>query len=377
MSALRRLIIGTASALKVNVAKRFTEKFYPNYYQLVPVNCDHLGLPAQPIGQSTYLCGHARLESIRKDYPDCDYLVIESGADLGNKKTGGFDFCTAFFEKDGLLAISDHNNIHPAMRPLIHCEFIDELVKLPITRKGQIEGYEKTLGQIMKDQDPTIDDKNWMKTQFIDRSDQIYATLEAVHNQQVQSQKDKAEIISTYTIHKDYPQKGVDFQDVFSVFRNGEINRKMMDLLITRYRYSQLDYVIGLEARGFCLGYALAYELTKLTGHSVGFLPIRKADAKLPGDTVSTTYKKEYGTDSCKMAVVAEKGKRVVVIDDLVALGGTMGAGATLALMQDFDVVDCCAIRQVNPLEEGAKTQIGRPYTILLRDPANGSHSKL
>jgi adenine phosphoribosyltransferase len=371
MSTLRRLVLGTTSALKVSVAKKFVDKYYANYYQLMPVNCDILNLPAQPIGQSTHLCGYARLEFIRQKYPDSDYLTIESGANLGDGAGPGFDFCTSFFEKDGLLAIADHPNIHPSIRPRIDREFINQLVKLPLIRKGKIEGYERTLGQIMKDADPSIDDKNWMKTQLIDRADQIEATLDAVYRNQVRSQKNKAEIISTYQIYKDYPQKGVDFQDVFSVFRNGLVNLKMMDLLITRFRYSQIDYVIGLEARGFCLGYTLAYELTKLTGHAVGFLPVRKDDSKLPGEVIKTSYRKEYGVDICKMPIVKEKGKRVIIIDDLVAVGGTLGAGLQLALMQGFEVVDCCAIRQVNALEDNAKKQIGRPYTILLRDSAS------
>lgn len=370
MSALRHLVLGTTSALKVSVAQKFADKYYPNYYQLTPVNCDILGLPAQPIGASTHLCGHARLEFIRQQFPDADYLTIESGANIDGEHHG-FDFCTAFFEKDGLLAVADHHDIPTSMRPQIDRQLIDQLVKLPIIQKGQIQGYDKTLGQIMKDGDPSIDDKNWMKNQSIDRIDQIEMTLDAVHKNQVQSQKDKEDIIATYQIYKDYPQKGVDFQDVFSVFRNGQVNMKMMDLLITRFRYSQIDYVIGLEARGFCLGYTLAYELTKLTGHPVGFLPVRKDDSKLPGDVIKTSYRKEYGVDICKMPIVKEKGKRVVIVDDLVAVGGTLGAGLQLAVMQGLEVVDSCAIRQVNVLEDNAKKQIGRPYTILLRDPVS------
>jgi adenine phosphoribosyltransferase len=196
----------------------------------------------------------------------------------------------------------------------------------------------------------------------------IEATLIALDDKMTQSEKNRDQVIQSYTIYKDYPQKGVDFQDVFSVFSNGIMNAKLMDLLVARFRYAQLDYVIGLESRGFCLGYALAYELTKLTGKSVGFLPVRKEDAKLPGqDIIRVKYTKEYGTDSFKMVNISQKGKRVVVLDDLIGLGGSMWAGLQLALMQEFDVVDCCALRQVDSLQTQALKQIGRSYTILLQ----------
>ncbi len=122
----------------------------------------------------------------------------------------------------------------------------------------------------------------------------------------------------------DFPRKGIQFRDVTTLFKDGPGFREAIDALAARYRDQKVDLIAGIEARGFVLGAALAYAL------GVGFVPLRKS-GKLPGKTLRQAYQLEYGTDSIELhddAVVP--GSRVVLVDDLIATGGTAGAGAAL-----------------------------------------------
>lgn len=122
----------------------------------------------------------------------------------------------------------------------------------------------------------------------------------------------------------DWPQPGVQFRDITPLLQNPKVFRVLIDIFLERYADAKLDLIAGLDARGFILGSVVAYEL------NLGFVPIRKK-GKLPFTTVSEQYELEYGsatvelhTDACK------SGDRVLLIDDLIATGGTMIAGKKL-----------------------------------------------
>ena len=122
----------------------------------------------------------------------------------------------------------------------------------------------------------------------------------------------------------DWPQAGVQFRDITTLLQDPKVFRVLIDIFLARYADAKLDLVAGMDARGFILGSVVAYEL------NIGFVPIRKK-GKLPFTTVSESYELEYGsatvelhTDACKA------GDRVLLIDDLIATGGTMMAGKKL-----------------------------------------------
>jgi adenine phosphoribosyltransferase len=122
----------------------------------------------------------------------------------------------------------------------------------------------------------------------------------------------------------DWPQAGVQFRDITTLLQDPKVFRVLIDIFLGRYADAKLDLVAGMDARGFILGSVVAYEL------NIGFVPIRKK-GKLPFTTVSESYELEYGsatvelhTDACKA------GDRVLLIDDLIATGGTMMAGKKL-----------------------------------------------
>ncbi|OHD63002.1 MAG: adenine phosphoribosyltransferase [Spirochaetes bacterium RBG_13_51_14] len=122
----------------------------------------------------------------------------------------------------------------------------------------------------------------------------------------------------------DFPKKGIIFRDITTLLSDREGFRMTIDAFIRRYSRMDIDYIAGVEARGFLIGGAIAYELRK------GLVPIRKK-GKLPFKTVSHEYELEYGTDTIEMHIDAvAKGDRVLIIDDLLATGGTALACAKL-----------------------------------------------
>jgi len=136
----------------------------------------------------------------------------------------------------------------------------------------------------------------------------------------------------------DWPVPGVMFRDITPLLSNPRVFRVLIDQFVHRYFDARPDVVAGLDARGFIIGSVLAYEL------GVGFVPIRKK-GKLPFTTVEETYELEYGSATVEMHTDAVKaGDRVVLIDDLIATGGTMMAGKKLLERLGAVVIEGAAI---------------------------------
>ena len=118
----------------------------------------------------------------------------------------------------------------------------------------------------------------------------------------------------------DFPKKGVGFKDITPLLKDAAAFKHVIDLLTERYHDKGVEVVVAMEARGFILGAPLAYNL------GVPFVPVRKA-GKLPAETVSAQYSLEYGTDSFEMHKDAIlPGQKVLIVDDLLATGGTVAA---------------------------------------------------
>jgi adenine phosphoribosyltransferase len=136
----------------------------------------------------------------------------------------------------------------------------------------------------------------------------------------------------------DFPREGILFRDVTTLFADARGFRMAIDQLLHPYAGERIDRVAGLEARGFILGGAIAHQL------SVGFVPIRKK-GKLPGATVAQEYTLEYGEAVMEMHDDAlEPGERVLLVDDLLATGGTAEAGIRLIERLGAEVAGCAFI---------------------------------
>ena len=136
----------------------------------------------------------------------------------------------------------------------------------------------------------------------------------------------------------DFPHEGIMFRDVTTLFSDPRGLRLAIDQLLEPYVGQKIDKVIGLEARGFILGGAVAHQL------GVGFVPVRKR-GKLPGKTISQDYKLEYGEATVEIHEDAlESGERVLIVDDLLATGGTAVAGIKLVEQLGAQVVSCAFV---------------------------------
>lgn len=139
---------------------------------------------------------------------------------------------------------------------------------------------------------------------------------------------------------KDFPKEGIVFKDITTLLNDKEAFGVLMNHLYQRYKDYNLDYIAGIDARGFIFGAALAQML------GLGFVPIRKK-GKLPYTTISEKYALEYGVDEIEVHIDAfgeNKGSRVLIIDDLIATGGTANAAATLVNQTGAECVECCFI---------------------------------
>jgi adenine phosphoribosyltransferase len=141
----------------------------------------------------------------------------------------------------------------------------------------------------------------------------------------------------------DFPHKGIMFRDVTTLLLDHKAFKDTIDIFVERYGGQKVDVIVGIEARGFIFGPPIALAI------GAKFVPMRKPK-KLPGPVIRQEYSLEYGTDCIEMHVGAiEKGERVVVIDDLIATGGTLGAAIKLLEKIEAEIVECgCLIELVD-----------------------------
>ena len=150
---------------------------------------------------------------------------------------------------------------------------------------------------------------------------------------------------------KDFPKEGIVFKDITTLLNNKEAFGVLMNHLYQRYKEYNLEYIAGIDARGFIFGAALAQML------GIGFVPIRKK-GKLPYTTISEKYVLEYGIDEIEVHIDAfgnEKGARVLLIDDLIATGGTANAAATLINQTGANCIEACFLMALTFLDGAEK----------------------
>ena len=159
----------------------------------------------------------------------------------------------------------------------------------------------------------------------------------------------------------DYPKKGIIFRDITTLLGNARALRSAIDLLVQPYAGVRIDKVAGIEARGFILGGAVAHQL------SVGFVPVRKK-GKLPWKTLGEDYALEYGVDRVEIHEDAvAKGDNVIIVDDLIATGGTAFAAIKLLERAGARVVGCSFVIDLPELGGADKIRaLGKEVTTLV-----------
>ncbi|KAL5224567.1 hypothetical protein ABZP36_011206 [Zizania latifolia] len=169
-----------------------------------------------------------------------------------------------------------------------------------------------------------------------------------------------ARIASTIRVIPDFPKPGIMFQDITTMLLNPEAFRDTIDLFVERYKDKGITVIAGVEARGFIFGPTIALAL------NAKFIPLRKPK-KLPGEVISEEYSLEYGTDKIEMHVGAvEPNDRAVVVDDLIATGGTLCAAVKLIERAGAEVVECACVIELPELK--GRDKLGnKPVFVLVK----------
>jgi len=137
---------------------------------------------------------------------------------------------------------------------------------------------------------------------------------------------------------KNYPIDGVMFRDITTLFKDPDGLREAINIFAERYKDMKIDKIAAIESRGFLIGAPLAYLL------NIGLVLIRKP-GKLPAETIKQDYKLEYGSDQIEIHIDAIKeGEKVLIVDDLIATGGTVEAAVKLVQKMKGEVLECCFI---------------------------------
>ncbi|KAI4490692.1 hypothetical protein M0804_003636 [Polistes exclamans] len=152
--------------------------------------------------------------------------------------------------------------------------------------------------------------------------------------------------------YEDFPKPGIIFRDIFPVFQNTLALKAMRDLLVEHVLFLEVDLIVGLDSRGFLLGPMICTEIDK------PFIPIRKK-GKLPGKVARQNFNLEYGEATFELQVESIKeGTRVLIIDDLLATGGSMGAAIKLLKSLNAEVVECLVVMELTELKAREKLNV-------------------
>ncbi len=158
----------------------------------------------------------------------------------------------------------------------------------------------------------------------------------------------------------DFPKPGILFRDITTLLKDKRALKEAIDALVAKYKGKKVDAVVAVESRGFIIGGALAYRL------GAGFVPVRKK-GKLPWHTHAVTYSLEYGTDTIEMHTDAiRSGDRVLIVDDLIATGGTVRAVAELVKKFEGKVIGVAFLIELTALNGRAQLE-GYPIFSLIK----------
>jgi len=158
----------------------------------------------------------------------------------------------------------------------------------------------------------------------------------------------------------DFPKKGIVFKDITPILKDGTLFRASIDLFLERFRGNRIDKIVGIDARGFLFGSAVAYEL------GIGFVPLRKK-GRLPYKTETAKYSLEYGEAEMELHIDAiTRGEQIILIDDLLATGGTSASAATLIKKVGAQLVEAIFLIELEFLH-GREKLTPTPVTSFLK----------
>ena len=157
----------------------------------------------------------------------------------------------------------------------------------------------------------------------------------------------------------DWPIQGVMFRDITTLLQDPDVFRESCDVLYNRYKDMQIDKIVGIDARGFVFGAVLAYKL------NIGFVPVRKK-GKLPYKTINASYTLEYGENVVEMHEDSiAKGEKVIIVDDLIATGGTIAAAVELVEKLEGEILELACVIELPDLKGREKIKNYKLFSMV------------
>lgn len=255
---MMEILLASTSQLKYDMVEIFFKKVYPDIKcNITKFDCSELKLPAQPINCGSQ-CAKARLNYVKSKVKSMnqnvkfDYIIsIENSVDVSKTEDDCdalCDVCHVVIEHQYMISYSQ-NTIAFELNFGYVGEFqLQELKKY----NNNIAGYDITFGEIMHKYNNKIDPKNWLKGEYyMDRTNQIMDSIESAFRELKRMEKDKLDILDFCNYR----------MNIMSVLKNKDLLQKLVNILISRYRYDDIDYVIASDHEGIFLGGILAYEL--------------------------------------------------------------------------------------------------------------------
>lgn len=340
------VVIASQSHQKISAVKQsFGEKFPHDTIVYISHTTSSL-IPAQPIGYDCALQGvRNRLQNLPEKLQQADYVVsIENYIEQSPVTQRWYDKGLVLLKQASQEIILTTT---PTFIPDVYVQLAQQM-SLEVSEYG----YSTTVGQAIQQSFPDrlIDPSDWhCKAEFggISREQLLQDTLsKALYADELNFLK------SLVLMYPDFPKPGITFANFLPILNSAQAFTMTIDLLAQRYRKQNISAVVGLESRGFILGAALAYKL------GVSFVPVRKP-GKLPGAIYSVDYQKEYGFDTLVIAQDSlQSGQRVIIIDDLIATGGSARAAIQLVRLTGAIPVEFVTLLKVDELAEQALLDI-------------------
>lgn len=334
------VVIASGSSQKIAAVKEaFTAKFPDDTIQYVSQKTSSL-VPEQPVGRDSALQGaRNRLHNLPEKSREAEYVVsIENYIEQSPVTQRWYD--------KGLVIVQHASQ---EMVMTTQSTFIpDSYVQLAQQMSSTISegGYSTTVGVAIQQSfsDRIIDPSDWHReSEFggVPRQQLLKDALDKIlYAHELHFLK------NLVVYYPDFPKPGITFANFLPILHNAQAFQMVIDLLAQRYTTKNIGAVVGLESRGFILGAALAYKL------GVSFVPVRKP-GKLPGAIYSVNYQKEYGFDTLVIAQDSfQPGQRVIIIDDLIATGGSARAAIELVRLAGGEPVEFVSLLKVAELEE-------------------------
>lgn len=378
VTAYLQIGLATKSPIKVSAVNQLFEKL-AGHFIIDTVDCAGCRLPPQPIDCGAE-CTRRRVQFARPRFENNfnHILIIAIESDLVKKGEEYYDIAHVRME---LLKPPDDDGSADYIvgvgrsDPILCPISASELESSKGYTEGKIFGYEITGGEILH-RIHGVDPKNWMKALAnVDRLDQITQALSVAFTDLVNNINACLKLKKSYKVYPEFPKPGVSFKYFYSLFGNKDAMHDLANIIGSKFTGHEIDIVVPLETRGLVLGAVIADRL------SASILPVQKP-GKIPGDFLSTSYSKEYGTDTIQIScdllknIFTHTGKdsyKFLIVDDVVATGGSIRAVLDLLVMlaQKYNFkyeVMILVLDEIKSLRDTAQEKIGQKYEVLFRD---------